>query len=56
MNDHIKVHGCGCRFRQEECDHLCDKHKAEFILNIFNKDRNWRRNIKEWIEIAEDNS
>jgi hypothetical protein len=39
MNDHIKVKGCGCRFRgsPEECEHLCDKHKDEFILEKYNQ-------------------
>jgi hypothetical protein len=33
----MKVHGCGCRYRYEtECEHLCDKHKDEFILRMFN--------------------
>jgi hypothetical protein len=45
-NKEIKVQGCGCRFRglggyiQEiECDHLCDKHKDEFILKLYNSDK-----------------
>jgi hypothetical protein len=35
----IKVHGCGCRYRDLECDHLCDKHKDEFILTLYNQNK-----------------
>jgi hypothetical protein len=34
----VNVKGCGCRYRDQECEHLCDKHRDEFILRRFNAD------------------
>ena len=36
MNDHIKIKGCGCRYRNWKCEYLCDTHKDEYILNLYN--------------------
>lgn len=49
-NDHIKVKGCGCRYRGQECDHLCDQHRDEFILQQYN----YRHNIREWLKIHDE--
>ena len=45
----IQVKGCGCRFRgdQDVCEHLCDKHKDEFILQKYNDNLILNRMIEE---------
>jgi hypothetical protein len=40
IKEDVKVKGCGCRFRDGECEHLCDDHRNEFILKLFNSDIN----------------
>jgi hypothetical protein len=53
IKEDVKVQGCGCRFRGLKCEHLCDKHKDEFILRMFNgqlaikqlKEHGWNERI-----------
>lgn len=53
-NNRVRIEGCGCRFRRdissnghsigivEECEHLCDNHKNEFILEKYNEHVLWK--------------
>jgi len=58
----MQAKGCGCRYRvndavqphQEHCEHLCDKHKDRFILELYNKDKNFRHGMIEWMKITDE--
>lgn len=34
----VQVKGCGCRLRDQKCEYLCDSHRNEFILKLYNRD------------------
>ena len=35
----VQVKGCGCRYRDKEgCEYLCDTHRNEFILKLYNQE------------------
>ncbi|MGD1837411.1 MAG: hypothetical protein ACPKPY_05065 [Nitrososphaeraceae archaeon] len=36
----ITVKGCGCYYTDKEYLNLCDKHKDEFILKLYNEKNN----------------
>lgn len=57
-NNKVRIEGCGCRFRKdisseghcigvvEKCEHLCDSHRNEFILEKYNEHVLWKRMIE----------
>ncbi len=52
-NNNVRIEGCGCRFRNDECEYLCNDHRNEFILKLYNKDKNFRADMEEWLKIAD---
>ena len=56
----LEVKGCGCRYRDKECEHLCYEHMTEFILKLYNKNKDTEKtimelkSIREWLKIADE--
>ena len=51
-SNNVRIEGCGCRFRNNECEHLCDNHRNEFILKLYNRDKNISLDVKKWLDIV----
>ena len=47
----LEVKGCGCRYRDQECEHLCYEHMTEFILKLYNNhDKKTEERMKRMID------